>query len=220
MDAPVSALAPKTRLWNHLRKGQWLRLGAVALALLAIVFYLTLPQILISYQLYLNTSAAGPRDYLFPEELISGVNNLFGGSYFSYYLKSPLGPEVLTARQAAFNGFGLALILVALVAVGLDLWLNFTPGHEAYSKLTTLLFVISGLLCLMGPIFFLLVNGFGAADWTASSNLLSYWTYDSLYVRDAYGALVSGFAFIAAAVLFGIGTSQEGGDKNDVRNQD
>jgi hypothetical protein len=204
----------------YLRKGQWFRLAAIALTVLALVFYLFLPQVLIAYQLYLNTSTAGARDYLFPVEYVSGTTNFFGVGYFTFYLKSSLGPEVLTARQAAFNWFGLGLVITAFFAAGLAGWLNFTNTHEKYSKLVTLLFVIPGLMCFMSPIFFLTINQFGAADWTASSNLLSYWIYDSLYVHDAYGAVIAGLAFLGAAVFFGLGTNAEGGDKNDIHNED
>jgi hypothetical protein len=204
----------------HLRKGQWLRLAATGAAFLGIVFYLCLPQVLIAYQLYSNTSTAGVRDYLFPAEYISGTTNFFGNVYFILYQKSNLGPEVLTTKMASFNGFALTIVLLALAAMALCLWLNFTSAHEKYTKVCTLLFVLPGIMCFMGPIFFLAVNGFGAADWTASSNLQKYWIYDSLYVHDAYGAIMAGLTFMGAAVLFGLGTNAEGGDKNDIRNED
>ena len=73
---------------------------------------------------------------------------------------------------------------------------------------------------VMGPIWFLAVNKFGGADWTKATDLMNYWKYDSLYVHDAYGALVSGGVFILAAISFAIGTGLEGGDKNDTRNED
>jgi hypothetical protein len=205
---------------SALRKGQWFRLAAIGIALLAILCYLVMPQILIAYQKYSNTSTAGVRDYAFPYEYISGISNAFGGSPFVFYRKSNLGPEVLVSQTSAFNFFSLALFLIALVAIGMDIWLTFTKKNEKWSKLVTLLFAICGLMAFMGPIFFLVSNHFGAADWTASSNLLNYWLYDSLYVHDAYGAIVTGLIFFVSAIAFGIGTGMEGGDRNDTRNQD
>jgi hypothetical protein len=203
-----------------IRKGQWVRLSAIVITLVAIILFLTLPQITIAYQKYSNTSTAGARDYSFPLELISGIQNLTGNGYFAIYRKSAQGPEVLTTLKSSFNGFALSTIIVAIVACGLDIWLTFTKKNEKWSKLTALLFVICGIMAFMGPIFFLVSNGFGAADWTASSDIFSYWIYDSLYVHDAYGAVASGLVFFIAAIAFGVGTSLEGGDKNDIRNQD
>ncbi|MCI2110953.1 MAG: hypothetical protein LKK13_01260 [Bacilli bacterium] len=213
------AATPKKARFS-LRTGQWLRLAAVVCALVAIVLYLTLPQITVAYQKYSNTSTAGARDYDFPQELISGLSNFFGGGYFALYTKSDQGAEVLVSQQSAFNGFALGCVLIALIACGLDLWLNFTRKNEKWSKLTTLLFVISGLMAIMGPIWFLAVNKIGGADWTTATDLLNYWKYDSLYVHDAYGALVSGGVFILGAICFATGTGLEGGDRNDTRNQD
>ena len=201
---------------KSLRKGQWFRLAGVAMALLAIVLYVVLPQVAINYQLYDSTSNAGPRDYNFPTELISGFNNLFGGSAFCFYQKSTLGAEVLTAKFASFNWFGLALILVGLIACGLDVWLTFTKQHEKNSKLTTLLFFVAGIMALAGPIWFIVINHFGAADWTPLTYISQYWLYDSLYVHDAYGAILVFAVFTLAAVLFGTGTSFEGGDKDEL----
>jgi len=203
-----------------LRTGQWFRLSAVVLVFIAVILYLALPQITIAYQKYSNTSTAGVRDYSFPQELVYGISNFFGGGYFSYYVKSDLGAEVLVSQQTNFNGFALACVLIAFAACGLDIWLNFTKKNEKWSKLTTLLFVVSGLMAIMGPIWFLAVNKFGGADWTKATDLMNYWKYDSLYVHDAYGALVSGGVFILAAISFAIGTGLEGGDKNDTRNED
>ncbi len=220
-NASASASASRKGFSSfHLRKGQWFRLAAAAAALLGIILYIALPQILIEYKLYDNTSTAGARDYLFPPEYISGLTNLFGVGFFSYYLKSPLGPEVLTTQAASFNWFGLSLLIIAAAAIGLDLFMNFTAKNEKFSKIDTLLFVVAGLMCFLGPVFFLVTNHFGAADWTPLSDTLNYWAYDSLYVHDAYGAAVAGLAFLGGAALFGIGTNLEGGDKNDVRNQD
>ena len=119
--------------------------------------------------------------------------------------------------MARFNFFALGLFLLVLVACGLTLWLNFTKKHEKWSKLITLFYVVGGLMIIMGPIWFLATNGFGGADYTDGLDVSRYWNYNELYVHDAYGALVAGLVVIAAAVLFGIGTSLEGG-KNDARN--
>lgn len=210
--------APKARV--SLRLGQWFRIAAVVLTLIAIVLYIALPQITVAYQKYSNTSTAGARDYDFPQEFITGASNFFGGGYFSYYTISDLGSEVLVSKETSFNGFALGLVLVALIACGLDIWLNFTRKNEKWSKLTTLLFVIAGLMAIMGPIWFLAVNKIGGADWTKATDLFNYWKYDSLYVHDAYGALVSGGVFLLGAICFSIGTGLEGGDKNDTRNSE
>jgi hypothetical protein len=215
----VSQPAEKTT-FATIRPGQWIRLAAIAVTFVAIILYFSLPQIVIAYQKYSNTSTAGVRDYSFPIEYISGTLNFFGNGYFSYYTKSNLGPEVLVSQHANFNGFALANVLIALVACGFDIWLTFTKKNEKWAKLTSLLFVISGLACFMGPIFFLASNQFGAADWTASSDLLNYWLYDSIYVHDAYGAIVTGIVFIIAAICFGVGTGLEGGNKDDNRQQE
>jgi|LAHS01.1.fsa_nt_gb hypothetical protein len=220
METEVVSQKAEKNPFATIRPGQWIRLAAIAVTFVAIILYLCLPQILIAYQKYSNTSTAGVRDYDFPLEYISGTLNFFGNGYFSYYTKSNLGPEVLVSQQASFNGFALANLLIALAACGLDLWLTFTKKNEKWAKLTGLLFVICGLACFMGPIFFLAANHFGAADWTASSNLQDYWLYDSLYVHDAYGAIITGIVFILAAICFGVGTGLEGGNKDDNRQQE
>jgi hypothetical protein len=204
---------------KSIRKGQWFRLAGVVVCLLGIILYLALPQIIIQYQLYSNTSTAGTRDYSFPLEYISGVMNFFGNGFFSYYKKSSYGAEVLVAQSASFNYFALAIVLLAVVCCVLDAWLTFTKTHERWSKLATLLFVVCGLMVLGGPIWFLVINNFGAADWTASSYIGTYWLYDSLYVHDAYGAIITSLTFFLAAVLFGVGTSMEGGSRNDNRQE-
>jgi hypothetical protein len=220
MDSEEALPLENERFSFALRKGQIVRLIAALAAVLGIIFYLALPQVLIAYQHYSNTTTAGVRDYSFPSELISGLLNLTGNGYFSYYKKSAQGPEVLIAQHGAFNGFALALLFLAVAAIALTLWLNFTRKNEKWSKITTLLYVICGLMCFMGPIFFLVCNGFGAADTTKSSNVADYWLYDSLYVHDAYGAIVTGLIFFVGAISFGVGTNLEGGDRNDIRNQE
>lgn len=206
--------------FSQIRKGQYVRLLAVAIALIGIVLYLALPQLIIAYKHYSNTTTAGERDYLFPSEYISGILNLFGNGYFSYYKKSNLGPEVLVSQHASFNFFALGLLIVAAAAIGMTLWLNFTAKNEKWSKLTGLLYVIAGMMCFMGPIFFLVTNGFGSADTTRSNDIANYWIYDSLYVHDAYGAIVTGLVFFLGAGAFGLGTNLEGGDKNDIRSEE
>ena len=169
---------------SSLRAGQWVRLAAVAICLLGLVLYLCLPQIKIDYQLYDSTVTVGDRVYDFPTQLISGITNFFGGASFCYYKNSDYqGVEVLVSQVAKFNWFALGMFLVALIACGMTIWLNFTRKNEKWSN-------------------------------TDSSQ---YWNYYQLYVHDAYGALVSGGVIILASIFFGIGTSLEGGDKNDAR---
>lgn len=213
-------LSPAKKGLASIRKGQWVRLAAIAVCLLGSILYLTLPQILIQYQAYSNSTTADSRDYAFPLEYISGSVNCWGNGYFDYYLKSTSGAEVLVTQLAKFNGFAFALLVIGLVASGLDIWLTFTKKNEKWAKLTGLLFVICGLMSFMGPIGFMVANGFGAADTTSTADTARYWLYDSLYVHDAYGAIICGLVFIASAILFGVGTSLEGGDRNDQRNQD
>jgi hypothetical protein len=205
---------------SALRPGQWIRLVAIALSLLALIFFLVMPQILIAYQKYSNTASAGARDYVFSPELISGLLNLTGNGYFSYYQISTLGPEVLVAQKGSFNTFALINILIGLIACGMDGWLTFTKKNEKWAKLCGLLFVISGLMCFMGPIFFLAVNRFGEGNSAGVAQYFDYWMFDSLYVHDAYGAIVSGLTYFAAAIAFGVGTGLEGGNKNDNRQQE
>ncbi len=203
---------------SSLRAGQWMRLVAVAVCLVGLVLYLCLPQIKIDYQLYDSTVTVGDRVYDFPTQLISGINNFFGGTSFCYYKNSDYqGVEVLVSQVAKFNWFALGMFLVALIACAMTIWLNFTRKNEKWSKLVTLFYFVCGLMAIMGPIWFLATNGFGGADYTQNTDSSQYWNYYQLYVHDAYGALVSGVTIIAASICFGIGTSLEGGDKNDAR---
>ncbi len=199
-----------------------MRLVAVLVCLVGLVLYLALPQIIIQYQVYDTTVVTGDRVIeQFPVELISGINNFFGGTPFAYYKNSEYqGVEVLVSQVAKFNWFALGMFVLALAACGMSVWLNFTKKNEKWAKLVILFYVLCGLMVVMGPIWFLASNGFGGADFTENTDASRYWNYYQLYVHDAYGALVSGLVILVAGICFGIGTSLEGGDKNDVRNQD
>lgn len=222
-DQPIQSTSTgeAASLWERirlLRPGQWLRIVAVAVAIVGLALYLILPQVIIAYQRYDNLTVGDRVLEEMPLQFISGINNFFGGTSFAFYKNSEYqSVEILTSQVARFNFFALGLFLLVLVACGLTLWLNFTKKHEKWSKLITLFYVVGGLMIIMGPIWFLATNGFGGADYTDGLDVSRYWNYNELYVHDAYGALVAGLVVIAAAVLFGIGTSLEGG-KNDARN--
>ena len=221
----AEAQAPRRTFFEALkalRPGQWLRIAAVAICLVGLVLYLVLPQIIVGYQRYDNETV-GNRvlDGSFPLQLISGINNFFGGTPFVYYKESEYqAVEVLISQTANFTFVALGMFLLALIACGLTLWLNFTKKHEKWAKLVALFYVICGLMAIMGPIWVLAANGFGGADYTPNTDVTNYWNYYELYVHDAYGAIVTGLVILASAVCFGVGTSLEGGDKNDVRNAD
>jgi hypothetical protein len=203
------------------RSGVILRLLSILVCFVAIILSAALPMVTIQYATYSSsTTFSSERAARFPQELISGWNTLFGGDYFSYYLKSKYGPELLYTTKANFNGISFGILLFAIVIAVLAFFVTFSKKMEKYSKIVTLGYFIGGLGMLCSPIWFMVVNSFGNTMATATTDLTHYFVYDSLYVHCAYGAIVSCLVFVLAAVLFGVGTSREmaGGDNRGGEN--
>lgn len=197
------------------RSGVILRLLSMVVCFVAVVLSAILPMVSIEYASYSSsTTFSGERAARFPQELIGGWNALFGGDYFSYYLKSKYGPELLYTTKANFNGISFGILVFALVIAALAFLVTFSKKMEKYSKVVTLGYVIGGLGMLCSPIWFMVVNHFGNTSAIATTDLTHYFLYDSLYVHCAYGAIVSCLVFTVAAILFAVGTSREmaGGD--------
>lgn len=197
------------------RPGVILRLSSILVCLLAIILSAALPMVAIEYASYSSsTTFSADRAARFPQELISGWNALFGGDYFSYYLKSKYGPELLYTTKAQFNGISLGILVFAFVMAIFAFFVTFSKRLEKYSKVVTLGYFIGGLGMLCSPIWFMVSNSFGNSSAVSTADLTHYFLYDSLYVHDAYGAIVSCLVFVLAAILFAVGTSREmaGGD--------
>lgn len=200
------------------RPGVILRLVSIVVCFLAIILAVALPMVSIEYASYSSTTTFSPERALrFPKELISGFNNLFGGDYFGYYLKSKYGAEVLQTVLAKFNWIFFVILICAVLFAVLAFFVTFSKKMEKLSKLVILGYVVCGLGALCSPIWFMAVNNFGNTQAIATSDLTHYVLYDSLYVHDAYGAIVSCFVFVAAGVVFAIGTASEnaGGDNRN-----
>lgn len=197
------------------RPGVICRLASIPVSFLAILLYLVLPVVNISYASYSSsTTFSAERALRFPNESIYGSDLFFGGSYFSYYLKSKNGPELLYTSQIQFNTILLGIFIALLAFVIFGFALTFSKKLEKFSKIVVLGYFVCGIGVLCSPIWFMAINQFGNTYAVATTDLTHYFLYDSLYVHDAAGAVVSCLVFIASAALYAIGGSLEnrGGD--------
>jgi hypothetical protein len=200
------------------RPGVILRLLSIVTCYLGILFAIVLPTVTINYATYSSSTTFDPlRASKFPSELIPGQSALFGGGYFGYYLKSKYGVEILYTAESKFNWVVFFVLIFATLITILAFLLTFSKKLEKLSKVVTLGYVLAGLGVLCSPIWFMAINGFGNTYATSTADLTHYFVYDSLYVHTAYGAIVSCLTFVAAAILFGIGTNREmaGGDSRN-----
>ncbi|OPZ35764.1 MAG: hypothetical protein BWY98_00633 [Tenericutes bacterium ADurb.BinA155] len=220
-DAPVEEAKEHFFSFNLAtlkRPGVILRLASILICYLAILFSIILPMVTINYATYSSSTTFDPaRAAKFPSELIPGQSALFGGGYFAYYLKSKYGVEILYTAESKFNPIVFSILVFATLITILAFLLTFSKKLEKLSKLVTLGYVLAGIGVLCSPIWFMTVNSFGNTAGTSTANLTHYFVYDSLYVHTAYGAIVSCLTFVAAAILFGIGTNREnaGGDNRN-----
>src|SRR5574344_1882351 len=98
------------------RVGVLLRLLSIPLCFLGIILSLALPTVAINYANYSSsTTFSAERAARFPTELISGWNATFGQSYFSYYLKSRYGVELLYTAETSFNAIMFWLLFGAFL---------------------------------------------------------------------------------------------------------
>jgi hypothetical protein len=217
-DAPETVEDERFLIINQAaikRPGVILRLVSIVVCFLAMVFAVALPMVSIQYASYSSsTTFSAERAARFPLESISGWNNLFGGDYFGYYLKSKYGAEVLYTTKANFNWMFFIFMIMAIVFAALAFFVTFSKKMEKLSKLVILGYIVCGIACVCAPIWFMAVNNFGNTQATATTDLGHYFLYDSLYVHDAVGAIVSCIVFVVAGVLFAVGTAYEnaGGD--------
>lgn len=203
------------------RPGVILRLISIVVCFVALFLSASLPMVAIDYASYSSSTTFSPeRAARFPEELIGGWNALFGGDYFSYYLKSKYGPELLYTTKASFNGIAFGILVFTIFIAILAFFVTFSKRMEKYSKIVTLGYFVGGLGMLCSPIWFMVANSFGNTSAVATTDLTHYFLYDSLYVHCGYGAVVACFVYILAAILFGVGTSREmaGGDNREGEN--
>lgn len=197
------------------RIGVILRLLSIPLCLLGILLSLALPTVAINYATFSSaTTFSAERASRFPTEFISGWNATFGHSYFSYYLKSRYGVELLYTAQSSFNAIVFWILFGALLFAAFAFAVTFSKKLEKYSKIVLLGYILAGIGILCSPVWFMFANSFANNSAIAKTDLTHYFVYDSLYVHDAFGSIVACFVFILAAVFFAIGTSREnvGGD--------
>ncbi len=202
------------------RVGVILRLASIPVALLGLILALVLPTVTIEYATYSSSTTFDVnRAASFVPELISGAQALFGGGCFYYYAKMDSGPALLYTSEAKPNWILISMFIICLLTMVLSFFITFSKKMEKWSKLATLLYFVVGLAILASPIFFMVANNFGNTYGQNKNDIVHYFVYDSLYVHDAYGALVS-FGFLAASsVLFAIGTNREmaGGDNRNTQ---
>lgn len=197
------------------RVGVLLRLLSIPLCFLGIILSLALPTVAINYANYSSsTTFSAERAARFPTELISGWNATFGQSYFSYYLKSRYGVELLYTAETSFNAIMFWLLFGAFLVSAFAFAVTFSKKLEKYSKVVLLGYILAGIGVLCSPVWFMFANSFANNNAVLKTDLTHYFVYDSLYVHDGYGSIVACFVFVLAAVLFAIGTSREnaGGD--------
>jgi len=200
------------------RPGVILRLFSIVVCFLGSVLAAVLPMVTIEYASYSSsTTFTDARAVRFPAEMISGWNNLFGGDYFGYYLKSKYGAEVLCTVKANFNWVLFLFLILALVFAVLAFFVTFSKKMEKLSKLVILGYIVCGIACVCSPIWFMAVNNFGNTQAIATTDLGHYYLFDSLYVHDAFGAIVSCLVLVGAGVIFAVGTAKEnfGGDNRN-----
>jgi hypothetical protein len=199
------------------RPGVILRLVSILVCYVAILLAVLLPTVTINYASYSSATLPIERVNRFPSELIPGASVLFGGGYFCYYLRSTRGVVVLTTAQSHFNWISFMILIFATLITILAFLMTFTKKLEKASKVVTLGYVVSGLGILCSPVWFMVVNGFGNDYAVATTDLSHYFAYDSLYCHCGYGAIASCLVFVAAAIIFGIGTNREnaGGDNRN-----
>lgn len=200
------------------RVGVILRLASIPVAIIGMILALVLPTVTIEYATYSSsTTFDASRASSFVPEHILGAQALFGGGCFYYYAKMDGGPALLYTSEANANWILISIFLVGLLTMVLAFLITFSKKMEKWSKLTTLLYFVVGLAILASPIFFMVANHFGNTYGQNKNDIVHYFVYDSLYVHDAYGSLVS-FLFLAlSAVLFAVGTNREmaGGDNRN-----
>ncbi len=202
------------------RVGVILRLASIPVAIIGLILALVLPTVTIEYATYSSSTTFDvARANSFVPELILGAQALFGGGCFYYYAKMDGGPALLYTSEVSTNWILIAMFVVAILTMVLAFLITFSKRMEKLSKLATLLYFVAGLAILASPIFFMVANNFGNTYGQNKNDIVHYFVYDSLYVHDAYGAIVS-FAFMSlSAVLFAIGTSREmaGGDNRNTQ---
>jgi len=197
------------------RIGVILRLISIPICFLAMALSLSLPLVSIQYANYSDsTTFSAARANRFPIELISGWNVTFGGTEFSYYLKSKYGPELLNTTTASFNWVSFLILAFAFLICVFAFLVTFSKKMEKFSKIVILGFALTGIAVLCTPIWFMAINHFGNTQAVATTDLTNYFLYDSLYVHCAFGSIVSCLVYICSAILFGVGTNFEnaGGD--------
>jgi len=200
------------------RPGVILRLLSIVVCFVGSILAVFLPMVTIEYASYSSsTTFTDARAVRFPAELISGWNNLFGGDYFGYYLKSKYGAEVLCTVKANFNWVLFLFLIIAILFAVLAFLVTFSKRMEKLSKLVILGYILCGIACVCSPIWFMAVNNFGNTQAIATTDLGHYYLFDSLYVHDAFGAVVSCLVLIGAGIVFAVGTAKEnaGGDNRN-----
>ncbi len=202
------------------RVGVILRLASIPVAIIGLVLALILPTVTIEYATYSSSTTFDvSRAASFVPEHILGAQALFGGGCFYYYAKMDGGPALLYTSEANANWILIVMFIIGLLTMVLTFLITFSKKMEKWSKLNTLLYFVVGLAILASPIFFMVANNFGNTYGQNKNDLVHYFIYDSLYVHDAYGSLVS-FGFLTlSAVLFAIGTNREmaGGDNRNTQ---
>lgn len=202
------------------RVGVILRLVSIPVAFIGLILALVLPTVTIEYATYSSsTTFDANRAANFVPELILGSQALFGGGCFYYYAKMDGGPALLYTSEANSNWVLIIMFIVCLLTMVLVFFITFSKKMEKWSKLATLLYFVVGLAILASPIIFMFANDFGNTYGQNKNDIVHYFVYDSLYVHDAYGSLVS-FGFLTlSAVLFAVGTNREmaGGDNRNAQ---